>query len=391
MFGVAGESGSGKTMSMLALLGLLPTGARRRRARVLRRHDLLRCRRDELREVCRPRDRDGLPGPDDVASPDAHDRPAADRARSAPPRPRPRSRAQRAVGAARRRPHPRPERARSTRTRTSSRAACASASRSRSRSPAARELLIADEPTTALDVTVQAGILRLLDRLRRENELSVILITHDLGVMSVDRRPRLDLLRRPRRRVGLARGACSSHPRHPYTRALLDALPHPEAARDTPLVAIPGTPPSPAAASRPAAPSTRAAPTRSTTARRTIRRSCRERPPRSPATSIRSRMSDAPALELRDVEVEYERRGARPRAGGRRREPHRRARPDRRARRRVGLRQVEPRARSGRARAPGGGKRASSRDARSTPLTPPRAAARARRASRSSSRTRTRR
>ena len=46
------------------------------------------------------------------------------------------------------------------------------------------KLLIADEPTTALDVTVQAGILRLLDRLRREHDLSVILVTHDLGVMS---------------------------------------------------------------------------------------------------------------------------------------------------------------------------------------------------------------
>src|SRR6185436_9542040 len=45
-------------------------------------------------------------------------------------------------------------------------------------------LLIADEPTTALDVTVQAGILRLLDRLRREHELAVVLITHDLGVLS---------------------------------------------------------------------------------------------------------------------------------------------------------------------------------------------------------------
>jgi oligopeptide transport system ATP-binding protein len=105
-------------------------------------------------------------------------------------------------------------------------------------------LLIADEPTTALDVTVQAGILRLLDRLRRENDLSVVLITHDLGVMSaiadrisifyagrvVEAGPREDVLGRPR---------------HPYTRALLDALPHPEAAQDTPLVAIDGAPPSP--------------------------------------------------------------------------------------------------------------------------------------------------
>ena len=66
------------------------------------------------------------------------------------------------------------------------------------------KLLIADEPTTALDVTVQAGILRLLDRLRRENDLSVILITHDLGVMSAIADRVVDLLRRPGRRGGLA-------------------------------------------------------------------------------------------------------------------------------------------------------------------------------------------
>jgi oligopeptide/dipeptide ABC transporter ATP-binding protein len=108
------------------------------------------------------------------------------------------------------------------------------------------KLLIADEPTTALDVTVQAGILRLLDRLRRENDLSVILITHDLGVMSsiadhisifyagrvVETGTREDVLQRPR---------------HPYTRALLDALPHPEGSPDQALVSIGGAPPSPAA------------------------------------------------------------------------------------------------------------------------------------------------
>jgi oligopeptide/dipeptide ABC transporter ATP-binding protein len=106
------------------------------------------------------------------------------------------------------------------------------------------KLVIADEPTTALDVTVQAGILGLLDRLRREHDLAVILITHDLGVLSsiadrvaifyagrvVETGSREDVLKRPR---------------HPYTRALLDALPHPEQAKERELVAIPGTPPAP--------------------------------------------------------------------------------------------------------------------------------------------------
>jgi oligopeptide/dipeptide ABC transporter ATP-binding protein len=103
------------------------------------------------------------------------------------------------------------------------------------------KLLIADEPTTALDVTVQAGILRLIESLRRELKLSVLLITHDLGVMSaladrvyvlyagrvVERGSRADVLARPR---------------HPYTRGLLDALPH-GSPSDHPLHALPGAPP----------------------------------------------------------------------------------------------------------------------------------------------------
>jgi oligopeptide/dipeptide ABC transporter ATP-binding protein len=103
-------------------------------------------------------------------------------------------------------------------------------------------LLIADEPTTALDVTVQAGIIRLLDRLRRERGLSVILITHDLGVMSsiADR----IAVFYAGRVVELAdRESVVKRPRHPYTRALLDSLPHPEAPADTPLVPIRGMPP----------------------------------------------------------------------------------------------------------------------------------------------------
>jgi oligopeptide transport system ATP-binding protein len=107
------------------------------------------------------------------------------------------------------------------------------------------KLLIADEPTTALDVTVQAGILRLLDRLRRENDLAVILITHDLGVMSAIA-DRVSVFYAGRVVESGRREDVLKKPRHPYTQALLDALPHPEAGRHEELVAIPGAPPSPA-------------------------------------------------------------------------------------------------------------------------------------------------
>ncbi|GGK73272.1 dipeptide ABC transporter ATP-binding protein DppD [Sphaerisporangium melleum] len=86
------------------------------------------------------------------------------------------------------------------------------------------KVLIADEPTTALDVTVQAGVLRLIRRLCDELGLAVLLVTHDLGVMSAVAdevsvmREGLVLEQGPRERVLRA-------PAHPYTRALLDALP----------------------------------------------------------------------------------------------------------------------------------------------------------------------
>jgi oligopeptide/dipeptide ABC transporter ATP-binding protein len=106
-------------------------------------------------------------------------------------------------------------------------------------------LLIADEPTTALDVTVQAGILRLLDSLRKETGLSVILITHDLGVMS-SIADNVCIFYAGRIVESGTRPEVLGAPRHPYTRALLDALPHPEGSAERELVAIAGAPPTPA-------------------------------------------------------------------------------------------------------------------------------------------------
>ena len=106
------------------------------------------------------------------------------------------------------------------------------------------KLLIADEPTTALDVTVQAAVLDLLDDLRQRHDMAMIIITHDMGVVAeaaddilvmyagqvVEHAPVLELF---------------DHPEHPYTEALLGALPQieGEGIRSGRLTAIPGRPP----------------------------------------------------------------------------------------------------------------------------------------------------
>ena len=104
------------------------------------------------------------------------------------------------------------------------------------------DLLIADEPTTALDVTVQAQILELLGRLKRELGMAIALITHDLGVVAglcervmvmyagraVEVAPAADLFRRPQ---------------HPYSKGLLHSMPRLDEAGTTELITIPGQPP----------------------------------------------------------------------------------------------------------------------------------------------------
>ena len=104
-------------------------------------------------------------------------------------------------------------------------------------------LLIADEPTTALDVTVQAQILALIRRLRDELDTAVVLITHDLGVIAqnVD-----DVAVMYAGRIVERAGvdALFSAPEHPYTWGLLRSIPRLDVPRGAELVPIPGRPPS---------------------------------------------------------------------------------------------------------------------------------------------------
>jgi len=104
------------------------------------------------------------------------------------------------------------------------------------------DLLIADEPTTALDVTVQAQISRLMSALRKKSNTAIILITHDLGVVA-------GLYERVL--VIYAGEAVESgsveqiyyNPRHPYTQGLLDSVPRLDQPEDKGMQAIPGNPP----------------------------------------------------------------------------------------------------------------------------------------------------
>jgi oligopeptide transport system ATP-binding protein len=105
------------------------------------------------------------------------------------------------------------------------------------------KILLADEPTTALDVTVQAEILRLLRELVDERQLSVVLISHDLGVVSA-LADRVQVMYAGRVVESGPRQQVIGAPRHPYTRALLAALPGSSPARKG-ARAIPGSPPLP--------------------------------------------------------------------------------------------------------------------------------------------------
>jgi peptide/nickel transport system ATP-binding protein len=105
------------------------------------------------------------------------------------------------------------------------------------------KLLIADEPTTALDVTVQAQILELIDRLQSEFDAAVVIITHDLGVVAETADDIAVMY--AGRIVEKAKSDTIFHaPEHPYTWGLLGSIPRLDTPRDEELVPISGRPPS---------------------------------------------------------------------------------------------------------------------------------------------------
>jgi peptide/nickel transport system ATP-binding protein len=104
------------------------------------------------------------------------------------------------------------------------------------------KLLIADEPTTALDVTIQKQILELIDGLRKRLGMSVILVTHDLGVIA-GRADRVAVMYAGKIAETTATSTLFANPRHPYTEALFHALPDKAAETGERLYSIPGAPP----------------------------------------------------------------------------------------------------------------------------------------------------
>jgi oligopeptide/dipeptide ABC transporter ATP-binding protein len=237
--GIVGESGSGKTMLSIALMGLEPPGARRSgeawlAARDGERMNLVAAGREELRGV-RGRDiamifQEPMTALDPVMrigkqieeAIRVHDGTAAAS-----------EIARRAIEALKRAAVPEPERRARQYPHQLSGGLRQRVMIAMALAPGPR-ILIADEPTTALDVTVQRQILDLLAQLRRELQLSMLFITHDLGVVSqiadrvmvmyagriVEEGPTAEVLR---------------HPRHPYTEGLLRAAPRLERDKITPI------------------------------------------------------------------------------------------------------------------------------------------------------------
>ena len=106
------------------------------------------------------------------------------------------------------------------------------------------DVLVADEPTTALDVTIQAQILDLLCEIRKKRDMSIILVTHNLGIVA-DMADRVVVMYAGHTVESAETDELMKNPKHPYTQALLSAVPK-LGHSDEKLTTIPGTVPAPA-------------------------------------------------------------------------------------------------------------------------------------------------
>jgi peptide/nickel transport system ATP-binding protein len=238
--GVVGESGSGKSVTNLALLGLI-RGARISGEALFKGRDLLSIQGKELRKIrgkeiamifqdpfacLHPMYRVGdqiveaIQVHEDVPKKEAEDRVVELLGAVGIPRPRERVRDY---------PH---QYSGGMRQRAMIAMALAN-------NP---DILIADEPTTALDVTVQAQILELIDRVKTEFDIAVILITHDLGVVADVAQTVMVMYAGRAMELG-ARDEVFSRPLHPYTWGLLESMPRVDQ-KVSGLTPIPGSPPS---------------------------------------------------------------------------------------------------------------------------------------------------
>ena len=247
--GIVGESGSGKTMLSLALMGLDPPGARRsgeawlhrsRNGASGERANLVAAGEAEMRAIRGGEIAMIFQEPMTVLNPVMRVGAQIEEAIRAHERNLARSEVRRrAIEAIERAAIPEPERrARQYPHQLSGglrqRAMIAMAL------AAGPRVLIADEPTTALDVTVQKQILELLETLRRDLRLSLIFITHDLGVVA-QIADRVAVMYAGRIVEQGRAGEVLRHPRHPYTEGLLRAAPRLEREK---LASIPGAVPS---------------------------------------------------------------------------------------------------------------------------------------------------
>ncbi|MGO1567205.1 MAG: ABC transporter ATP-binding protein [Brachybacterium sp.] len=234
--GLAGESGSGKTLTSLAMLGLLPAHAETGGSIRLGEEEILGMRRRQLNRIRGRRIAMVFQDPSTSLHPQltigrqltdhvrTHLRLSRDAANKHVIELLERVQVPDPEHALRRYPH---QFSGGQRQRISIASALA----------CDPEVLLADEPTTALDVTVQAGILQLLRGLTEERDLAVLLVTHDLGVMSAIADD-VSVMRQGRIVESAPRHQLFHAPQDEYTRSLLDALPGarddaPGTARDT--------------------------------------------------------------------------------------------------------------------------------------------------------------